>query len=354
MNPVLTKQQLLRWLREDDPNELEALWKWANEIRRGFVGDSVHLRGLVEISNHCTRSCLYCGLRAANKQVQRYRMSQEEIMDAARHARSFGYGTVVLQGGEDPLLTGPWVADVVRTIKQETGLAVTLSLGERSVDDLVLWRESGADRYLLRFETSNRELFDAIHPSAPGRRSDRVALLCAIQSLGYEAGGGFMVGLPGQTWESVADDLLLCARLDLDMIGIGPYLPHPNTPLGSHGRPNGIPDAAEAQVPNTALTTYKAVALARILCPEANIPSTTALATINPVNGRELGLARGGNVLMPNLTPQGWRKHYEIYPDKACIHESSLQCNHCMTGRIQLLGRCIGKGQGGRNHRDTR
>ena len=160
-----------------------------------------------------------------------------------------------------------------------------------------------------------------------------------------------MVGLPGQSWEDVASDLQLCAELDLDMIGIGPFLPHPNTPLGSQGRPPGIPDPGEDQVPNTAMATCKAVALARILCPEANIPSTTALATINPVNGRELGLARGGNVLMPNMTPLGWRKHYEIYPAKACMEETSEQCHPCVLGRIQRIGRCVGTGPGGRKHR---
>lgn len=353
MRTGLTRGDLLRWLREDQPDRLESLWAWADEVRRGAVGDAVHLRGLVEISNHCARSCLYCGLRAANVEVKRYRMSREEILDAARHARSFGYGSLVLQGGEDPFLTGPWIADVVRRVKAETGLAVTLSLGERTVADLRLWRDSGADRYLLRFETSNRLLFDAIHPGLRGTRSDRVELLGILRKLGYETGGGFMIGLPGQSWEDVASDLLLCAELDLDMIGIGPFLPHPNTPLGSQGRPPGIPDPGEDQVPNTALATCKALALARILCPEANIPSTTALATINPVNGRELGLARGGNVLMPNMTPLGWRKHYEIYPAKACMNETSEQCRPCVLGRIQRIGRCVGTGPGGRTHRQT-
>lgn len=354
MRAELEKPALLEWLREGDSARLEELWRQADETRRRTVGEWVHLRGLVEISNHCVRSCHYCGLRAGNRRVPRYRLSQEDILAAARDAREFGYGTVVLQAGEDPFLTGAWVEETIRLIKGETGLAVTLSLGERSVADLVRWRGAGADRYLLRFETSDRALFAAIHPPRSGQALDRIELLRILRDLGYEAGGGFMVGIPGQSWPSVADDLLLCAELDLDMIGIGPFLPHPDTPLGRKMRPAGLADPGADQVPNTVLSTCKAMALARMLCPEANIPSTTALATLNPVNGRELGLARGGNVLMPNLTPAAERQHYEIYPGKACSDETKTQCRGCVLRRIHGIGRRPGHGPGGRRRAGSR
>ena len=216
-----------------------------------------------------------------------------------------------------------------------------------------MWREAGADRYLLRFETSNPALFEKIHPSLPRKHSDRPALLRTIKRLGYEAGSGVMVGIPGQTFQDLARDLTLFQELDLDMIGIGPYIAHPDTPLGasnsssllSSGSGSQAPDS-RAQVPNTELMTYKMVALARIACPKANIPSTTALATLNLAQGRELGLCRGANIVMPNLTPAKYRVLYEIYPAKACIQETAEQCHGCMRSRIESIGRMVGTGRG--------
>jgi biotin synthase len=276
-------------------------------------------------------------------------MQPDEILAAARQAVTFGYGTVVLQAGEDYGITAEWMASVVRRIKAETPLAVTLSLGERSDGELAAWREAGADRYLLRFETSDRALFDAIHPGLRGRPADRIAILRRLKQLGYETGSGIMVGLPGQTYASVARDICLFRELDLDMIGIGPFITHPDTPLG-----NGdlTPAAADGdQAPNTELMVYKAVALTRLARPDANIPSTTALATINNRNGRELGLQRGANVFMPNLTPLKYRRLYQIYPAKACIDETGDKCNGCLRARIAALGRHIGQGPGGRRER---
>jgi biotin synthase len=232
------------------------------------------------------------------------------------------------------------MAETIRRIKSESTLAVTLSLGERHPDDLAAWREAGADRYLLRFETSNPALYERIHPRRPGDAPDRLALLAALRQMGYEVGSGVMIGIPGQTYDDLAGDLELFGALDLEMIGVGPFLPHPDTPLGVE--PRDVPD----QVPNSELMTYKVVALARLLCPRANIPSTTALATLNRVNGRELGLVRGANVLMPNLTPTEYRRLYEIYPAKACLYETAEQCHGCLVGRIAALGRTIGTGRG--------
>jgi biotin synthase len=340
------KSTILHWLREQDTARLGELWHEADEVRRRHVGDEVHLRGLLEISNHCVRHCAYCGLHAGNTTLIRYRMNASEILESAREIASMGCGTVVIQAGEDYGLTGRFIADVVRQIKSSTPLAVTLSLGERSDEDLRAWREAGADRYLLRFETSNIPLFNRIHPPLKDRHSDRIAMLRRLRQFGYEIGSGFMAGIPGQTCGFIADDILLLRELDMDMIGIGPYIPHPATPLG--GDRVKFPPADEDQAPGIELMVYKAVALTRLACPEANIPSTTALATINKRNGRELGLQRGANIVMPNFTPVKYRRHYEIYPAKACIDETGTQCHSCLGVRIASIGRVQGKGPGGR------
>jgi biotin synthase len=342
----MDRKQIIQWLREEREDELTPLWQKADEIRRGHVGEEVHLRGLVEISNRCNRACHYCGLRAGNRGLRRYRMTAEEIMVCVNEAVEYGYGTVVMQSGEDEGISREWMEGIIRQIRRETPLAVTLSLGERAEADLDAWRKAGADRYLLRFETSNRELYERIHPPLNGRRSDRLEILRMLTGMGYEVGSGVMIGIPGQTYEDLAADIELFRDLDLDMIGVGPYIPHPGTPLGSDLERLRIP-AAE-QVPATERMTYKVIALSRIVCPEANIPSTTALATLNLANGRELGLSRGANVVMPNLTPVAYRADYEIYPAKACIRETAAECRMCLSRRIVALGRSIGRGKGGR------
>jgi len=271
-------------------------------------------------------------------------MSEAEIMGCVRQAVDYGYGTVVLQSGEDHGIKGEWMADLVRRIKVETPLAVTLSLGERSDSDLVAWRMAGADRYLLRFETSDPQLYEKIHPSLPGKPSDRIAILRRLAELGYEVGSGVMIGIPGQTYESLAQDISWFERLDLDMIGVGPFIPHPRTPLGEAATNLDAPP--DQQVPNSELMTYQVVSLARLVCPRANIPSTTALATLNRAEGREFGLLRGANVVMPNLTPPQYRASYEIYPAKACIFETAADCDVCMKRRIISIGRVIGSGRG--------
>ena len=336
--------EILAWLRETDPSRLSRLYRRADAVRREHVGNEVHLRGLVEVSNHCVRRCAYCGIAATNDGIERYRMTEEEVLACARQAVELGYGTVVLQAGEDYGLTREGVSSMVRAIKRETGLAVTLSLGERPEEDLVAWREAGADRYLLRFETSDAPLYEAIHPAIPGR-PDRFAILGRLAVLSYEVGSGVLVGIPGQTWESLANDLLVFRQLDLEMIGVGPYIPHPATPLGS-GR---FPVAPEGeQVLADEETTTKVVALTRLVRPDANIPSTTALATLDPSWGRERGLLRGANVVMPNLTPPAYRQLYEIYPGKACVSETAEACGSCLPSRIRMIGRVPGKGPGGR------
>ncbi|MGD0546588.1 MAG: [FeFe] hydrogenase H-cluster radical SAM maturase HydE [Terracidiphilus sp.] len=348
---ALTKPDLLEWLRESDPSRLQQLYARADAVRKEHVGDAVHLRGLIEVSSHCERQCMYCGLRQANRALPRYRMTRDEILDCARQAERLGYGTVVMQAGEDDGLTTEWIAEIVRWIKRETRLAVTLSLGERSRDEFQLWRSAGADRYLLRFETSDENLFRIIHPQRADGGTSRIALLRQLKSFGYEAGGGVMVGIPGQSYESLADDILTFRALDLDMIGIGPYIAHTATPLGSGALRPAI--APADQVPNSEETVYKMIALTRIVCPTANIPSTTALATLNKKDGRRMGLRVGANVVMPNLTPVKYRSLYEIYPAKVCIDESAADCNQCLRGQIFSLGRFAGQGPGGRGSVET-
>lgn len=349
---TLSHAEIKQWLKEFDEQKLEELWRWADKVRAEHVGDEVHLRGLIEISNYCVRKCGYCGIRVENRNIQRYRMSEEEIVACAHEAKTYGYGTVVMQAGEDYGLTAEFIERVIRRIKSETGLAITLSLGERDEDELKLWYQAGADRYLLRFETSDSALYEHIHPSLPHKKSDRFELLRLLDRIGYEVGTGVMVGIPGQTYDTLANDILLFREFDIDMIGVGPYIPHPDTPLYSEAIGLDKPADPE-QVPNTELMTYKVVALTRIVCPETNIPSTTALATLNTESGRELGLQRGANVVMPNITPTQYREKYEIYPGKACLSETAAQCNFCMTGRILSIGRKIGKGPGGRNRKRT-
>ncbi len=363
---TLSFEQILNWLREDDPEGLQSLWTQADTIRQQHVGQAVHLRGLVEISSHCVRRCQYCGLRASNGQLPRYRMTPDEILRSAQEIARRGYGTIVLQAGEDHVLDCDWLCPLVSEIKRQTPLAVTLSLGERSERELSLLRKAGADRYLLRFETSNWDLFHRIHPSKsestgqnqpgdvrlaeqpldrePRGSSDRIRQLGVVRRLGYEVGSGVMVGIPGQTFSDLARDIQLFSELDLDMIGVGPFIPHPRTPLGRTGEQ--IRRATEDQVPADELMTYKTVALTRLTRPRANIPCTSALATINGQQGRILCLGRGANVIMPNMTPDQYRKQYEIYPNKAGSIESPDESDAVIKQQIQEAGRTVGRGRG--------
>jgi biotin synthase len=347
---ALSREALEWWLRTTDEARLETLWAAADETRRRYVGDAVHLRGLIELSNYCVRGCTYCGIRATNRGVQRYRISADVVLDCAHKAVAFGYGTLVMQAGEDYGITREWMAAVLRRIRAETSIsAITLSLGERPDEDLVAWREAGGDRYLLRFETSDDELYRRIHPDLPGRVSDRMAILRRLQELGYEAGTGIMVGIPGQTHASIADDIELFRGMDMDMIGIGPYLPHPATPLGEEfARRTAAGDWPEDQAPNTELMTCKVLALTRLVRPDANLPATTALSLVNRAGGRVHGLQRGANVIMPNLTPPAERERYEIYPEKAAAHETAEAVNKSIRRLLESLGRTAGVGAGGR------
>ena len=339
------------WLRERDPQKLAALWRMADDTRCRCVGDEVWLRGLIEISNNCRQRCAYCGISSHLTGIGRYRMAAAAILESAKKAVRYRFGTIVIQAGEDPHITGPWLADVIRAIKAETGLVMTLSMGERPDEDLRAWREAGADRYLLRFETSDQKLYARIHPDLEGynssgawseaeggfippgasvRRgpgkgaavprgylvSDRRGQLRRMRDMGYEIGTGVMIGLPGQTWASLAEDILLFRQYDMDMLGVGPFVEAPGTPLAGRMGKALRREAGADQVPADELTTLKVVALTRLVCPTSNIPATTALEAIDPGNGRIEGLQKGANVIMPNLTPPRCREMYSTYPGK--------------------------------------
>ena len=352
----MNRQEILHWLTEPDAGALGALWQRADRLRAERVGTDVHLRGLIELSNRCRRNCLYCGLRAGNDRLERFTMTAEEVLAAAgAAARELGYGTVVLQAGEAGGLDAHAITELISRLRERLNLAITLSLGEWSEDVLAAWRQAGADRYLLRIEASNPRLHRRLHPPLAGEPTNgplkRIEQLKTLRRLGYEIGSGVMVGLPGQTYADLADDILTFAELDLDMIGLGPYLPHPATPLAAEplaaepavgARPG--PDDA---VPNSETMAYKAVALARLACPDANIPATTAVNVVNRACGYEQGLQRGANVIMPNLTPARYRKLYEIYPGKTSGEfEDPRSFRDGLTARIEAIGRRVGAGRG--------
>jgi len=338
----MNRQEIISWLKQKEPSELKKLWDFADRIRRENVGEQIHLRGLIEFSNICSRKCFYCGINAGNSKLQRYQMAKEEILECAQTACKLGYGTVVLQSGENKGLDIDFLADVVREIKKTTGLAITLSVGQWDRRVYELWKQAGADRFLLRFETSDDQLYRRLHPDSKNGVAERFEALKLLKELGYEVGSGVMIGLPGQSYDSLADDLFKFKELDLDMIGTGPYLVHQDTELGENIQKYLLD--AENQVPATEEMGYKVFALARILCPNANIPATTAIATLNPENGYEKALACGCNVIMPNITPMKYRKLYNLYQGKNSYELFDFDMK--IKERIKKISRMAGSGRG--------
>lgn len=321
----LTREEILFLLRLENKEDIDKLIKAGNAVRRKYCGDDVQIRALVEFSNICARRCNYCGLRAPNTKVERYRMQPDEIVELAAYLASKGLMTIVLQSGEDPYYTGEMIAHIARRIKEDSGVAITLCVGERPYEDYKLWKEAGVDRYLLRHETANKELFQSLHPD--GDYDNRMQCLRWLRELGYQTGAGCMVGSPCQTIEHLADDIEFYRDFQPDMAGIGPYIPHPDTPYAS----------CET---GTVEMTLKMVALARIVTRNALLPATTALGSIEEL-GREMALEAGADVVMPNYTPLKYREKYEIYPNKRCITEDPEHCHSCMRLRIQAVGRTV-------------
>jgi biotin synthase len=300
----------------------------ARVCRRHF-GNRVYVRGIIEFSNHCRKGCFYCGINKANKELHRYRLSLEEILAAAAYMKKQGAWTVVLQSGEDPGSDG-LLLEAVRKIKKELNLAITLSVGERDGGRYREFYRAGADRYLLRIETTDPELFKALHPDDD--LDERTRCLVALKKIGYEVGTGIMVGLPGQSLVSLAADLLFFKKLRPAMVGIGPFLPHQDTPLRNCRN-------------SDMFLTLKTLALIRLLLPLANLPATTAMGTMDPT-GRQQALKVGANVIMPNFTPSEYRENYRLYDNKICVSEEYGKCAACTAGIALAAGKRIVKGKG--------
>ena len=292
----MRREQIIAALNEKDFSEYFAR---ADKVRRDAVGDVVHIRAILEFSNYCRRNCAYCGLNCKNRSLPRYRMEIPEIIEVGYQAYDAGYKTIVLQSGEDFSYSREDIGEIVRALSAY-GLIITLSCGERSYEDYKYWKECGANRYLLKHETADSALYAALHPGYT--LSQRTECLKNIKALGYETGSGFMTGLPGETPESIADNILLLDELDCDMAGIGPFIPHPQTDMR---------DCA----PGSVDITQRAVALTRILRPHMNLPATTALG-VRDRSARELVFSRGANVIMRKVTPEPYKSMYEIYPSK--------------------------------------
>ncbi|MCX7842095.1 MAG: [FeFe] hydrogenase H-cluster radical SAM maturase HydE [Clostridia bacterium] len=319
----LQKDELAWLIGNISDEEKESLFDYALKTRRRYYGNKVYMRGLIEFSNICRQNCLYCGLRASNSKVERYRLTREEILDCCREGYGLGYRTFVLQSGEDPWYTAERLGDIIRGIKSLfPDTAVTLSIGERSYEEYKELLGAGADRYLLRHEAASRELYEKLHPDMDF--DNRINCLKNLKSLGYQVGAGFMVGLPGQTPQHLAEDLCFLKKLEPHMIGIGPFIPHSETPLA--GEKGG-----------TVEDTLVMLAIARLLVPDSLMPATTAMGSLHK-KGRELALKAGANVVMPNLSPVSVRAKYEIYEGKICTGDEAAHCRHCIEGRIRSAG----------------
>ena len=327
----MDKQELMDFLSDGTKQDL--LFAEADRIRRENVGDEVHLRGLIEFSNICRRQCKYCGLQSGNKELERYRILKDEILSYAEQAVSMGYKTIVLQSGEDDFYDSDKMCEIIRAIKN-FDVALTLSIGEKTYDEYKAFKKAGADRYLLRIETTDSDLYAKMHPNASFE--NRVNCLYNLKSLGYETGTGCLVGLPEQTIESLANDILFFKELNADMIGIGPFIPHAQTPL-------------KDEKTGDFWLALKVMALTRICMPKINIPATTAMETLNP-KGRIIALQSGANVVMPNVTSKEYRAKYEIYPGKICINEEPQQCRGCIEAKIRSIGRTISQTKGFRKN----
>ncbi|MCX7948811.1 MAG: [FeFe] hydrogenase H-cluster radical SAM maturase HydE [Treponemataceae bacterium] len=311
-------------LREAARLPLSELGRLARDLTDRIHGKAVLLRGLIEVTNYCAMNCLYCGIRHDNLRVRRYRLSFETLTQVIREGRRSGFKTFVLQGGEDPALKGEGLLRLTELARTAAGpeAALTLSFGIRSRREYEELRAAGADRYLLRFETADPELHRRLRNGIPLRR--RLRALEDIRAAGLQLGSGFMVGLPGETEETLLRNVFLAQELQMDMGGVGPFIPHPETPLA-------------AETGGTIEQTLRATALLRLALPLCHIPATTAAGSIHP-EGREMVLAAGANVLMPNITPVEHKKDYALYPGKICVDESGLSCVGCLARRVQSRG----------------
>lgn len=319
----LTEEEYQLLIDERTKTSAEELKSRAVAVRKAIYGNAIYVRGLLEISNYCKNDCLYCGLRRSNRKCERYRLTEEEILSCAREGFQLGYRTFVLQGGEDAWFTDEILCGLIRRIKEYCpGSAVTISMGERGRESFQRLFDAGADRYLLRHETADRGHYEKLHPSEMSF-DNRMQCLHDLREIGYQVGAGFMVGSPGQTSKELAKDLKFIEEFHPDMCGIGPFIPHHETPF------------AEFPAGTVELTCYL-LSVIRLIYPPVLLPSTTALGTIDPM-GRQKGILAGANVVMPNLSPVRVRKQYEIYDGKICTGEESAQCRSCLERQMEAI-----------------
>lgn len=337
-----TKDDLIYMLKADG-EEKTKLFRKAAEIRDQYIGKKVYFRGLIELSNRCSKNCLYCGIRAGNAKTTRYNVTKEEVLECAKYAYEERYGSVVIQSGErsDKAFVDE-IEDMLNEIKKLSNgeLGVTLSLGEQSEETYRRWFDAGGHRYLLRIEASNEDLYHKIHPVDKTHDYEaRLNCLKTLRKVGYQVGTGVMIGLPFQTYEDLADDLMFFREMDIDMCGMGPFIEHEDTPLYQYK------DLLLPKIERFNLS-LKMVAILRIMMKDVNIAATTAMQTLDKA-GREKAIRVGANIIMPNLTPVKYRENYLLYEDKPCIDEEAWECRSCLEARIKVAGGEIGYGEWG-------
>jgi biotin synthase len=342
---TLNREDIIFLLSLREKKDLEDLYQAAYTVKTRYVGKKVYFRGIIEFSNMCRKNCYYCGIRKDNQNLTRYSMSVDEILESARWAYEAGYGSVVLQSGErkNSAFT-KFIEKAIKKIKQVSSgeLGITLSLGEQDADTYKRWFDAGAHRYLLRIETTSTQLYRNLHP-ADHSFPERLKCLEMLNSIGYQLGTGVMIGLPGQTTENLADDILFFEKMDVAMIGMGPYLPHQDTPLYPEYSDRLPFDRTQEELLALSL---KMIATTRLYLKDVNIASTTALQAMAPT-GREMGLLAGANIIMPNITDVQYRSLYQLYDNKPCINENSETCVSCLSNRINSIGETIGYNEWG-------
>ncbi len=330
----MNKNEMLRILGSDDPQVVDEVFERAYQVKLRNVGNKVYFRGIIEFSNICVKDCFYCGIRKSNNTVKRFFVPEEKILEAALFADRNGYGSIVLQSGErsDEQFV-VFVEKLIRTIKQKTDnrLGITLSLGEQSFDTFHRWYDAGAHRYLLRIETSNKELYGRLHPKSHCCEA-RLKCLDTLRDIGYQVGTGVMIGLPYQSDEDLANDILFFKNHDIDMIGMGPYIVQEGTPLA---------DVSDPDPERNFMLGLKMIALTRLCLKDVNIAATTALQALDP-RGREEGLKAGANVIMPNITPVKYRDLYQLYEGKPCLDENADESRSRLEKRVREIGEEIG------------
>ena len=334
LEQILSREEFISLIENRNPERAGYLFERALAVRHRHYGHDVYIRGLIEFTNYCKKDCFYCGLRASNRNAQRYRLSKEQIMDCCREGYRLGFRTFVLQGGEDPWYNAERIEDLVHTIKSEfSDCAVTLSVGEHPRKVYQRWYDAGADRYLLRHETATAKHYSMLHP-ANLSLENRLRCLWDLKEIGYQVGCGIMVGSPGQTTENIADDLLFMAKFQPDMVGIGPFIPQHDTPFRD-------------KTAGTLELTVFLLGIIRLMLPQVLLPSTTALGTIHPT-GREQGILAGANVCMPNLSPTEVREKYALYDNKICTGDEAAQSLNSLKKRMESIGYRVVESRGDR------